>query len=47
MSFFLKHLLLDFFEEHKIAEDEAISGDEDEEPSNALRLTKGKMKIVS
>ena len=34
-------------EEHKIAEDEVIFGDEDEEPSDALRLAKGKMKMVS
>ena len=34
-------------EEHKVAEDEAISGDEDEEPLDAIRLVKGKMKTVS
>ena len=34
-------------EEHKVAEDEAISGDEDEEPLDAIRLAKGKMKTVS
>nr|POE84542.1 hypothetical protein CFP56_77227 [Quercus suber] len=33
--------------EYKIAEDEVISGDEDKEPSDALRLAKGKMKMVS
>ena len=34
-------------EEQKIAKEEAISGDEEEEPSAALRLAKGKMKMVS
>ncbi|XP_030945775.1 uncharacterized protein LOC115970250 [Quercus lobata] len=34
-------------EEHKVAEDEAISGDEDEEPLDAIKLAKGKMKTVS
>ena len=34
-------------EEHKIAKVEVISGDEDEEPSDAIRLAKDKMKTVS
>jgi len=33
-------------EEHRIAEDEVIFGGEEEEPSDALRLAKGKMKTV-
>ena len=34
-------------EEQKIAKVEVISGDEDEEPSDAIRLAKDKMKTVS
>lgn len=37
-------------EEHKVAKDEAISDDEDGEPSessDALRHAKGKMKMAS
>ena len=45
MADFQTHVVIPH--EFSVAEDEVISGDEDEEPSDALKLAKGKTKTVS